>query len=456
MRHVRLLLFALFATVARTQLLPAATNRPEQQKPNEISAVCTPTACVQGTHSISAAVRVTYSLNSTLHDLVLLPGTYIPSRLNKQFTSTNSTTNFPTLPTSSSANSSDLKMFASQGFSFTGSLMGSSFTVSMMDGVTVYEAAPYAGTASHIDVTTTANATTTAESAFDDRSRPASLLLSDNNVYVLATAPKDGRRIVIWDSVADFRDVKDGAQIKLVEVQNCLSCDSTSSLSNGACVPTEDGCSIVPSFGVCLATLVTANPSSPSLIDDEPAQKKLLPWWSIVLLVIILISLVLGTTFFCLRRKFRHRRNLKTQQFANSLDKKQVAINLERMNPRIERTDDDSIRKSPPDISIHVPTYHDLVESTSHASTTTRKGDNLTVLESKFVISNSPTESESTRWSRSSFGSVIRPTIRRKEPEDGVARTIESQQTGSTIKSGWTSASGKRVEWASNNPFVRS
>ncbi|KAK4053686.1 hypothetical protein OIV83_001342 [Microbotryomycetes sp. JL201] len=86
---IGLRLFATVATCVRAQILPG-----HELGSSEVTAVCTPTECVRGQHSVA---------------------------------------------------DTHLTVIASAGFAFTGSLAGTSFTVSMDDGAVMYEAAPYAG-----------------------------------------------------------------------------------------------------------------------------------------------------------------------------------------------------------------------------------------------------------------------------------------------------------------------
>ncbi|KAK4048713.1 hypothetical protein OIO90_005706 [Microbotryomycetes sp. JL221] len=582
-----LLLVALIRRPALAQSTTPSSNVTEQGQRAVLTAVCTPSECITGIHRLAAGVKVAYTLNTTRHELTLLPGTYTPSRLASNLDArinvngtTNETTTALGLPTSAQA----FTVTPATGFSSSGSLSSTSFSVSFEPGVLAYESSSYSNSRTNFESLSRTNPNVTRDDNL--RMQARSMLLSDNT-FVLVKGKHD-RQIALWDSVADVDTLGlDPSQIELTNGEidivglqssscregcasggicgsvgkclclpgftgarcdectlgyygakcepcqedctkcdsgitgtgrcldlapsasvtlpsalpskctagaidnfgpgsmradircsecipgsylvdgacrdtcpegfspspdqstciptNCLSCDNESTLSNGACIPTDDGCDIVPGFGVCLATLVTASVTPHESLIDEVQQRKL-PWWTILIIIVILLVLGLATTFCCLKRKFKKRRAKKTAIFADSLDKKQVAFNLEQMASNAQTSEQPAHAV----VSIDVPSYDDLVHRPAHLKL--NDSNYLHVDQPKFVISNSPTESESTRWSRSSLGSMSRSDIsgRRDLRQKHHNHALQAQTTGSTNVSGTSS----RIQWSSNNPFI--
>ncbi|ORY78467.1 insulin-like growth factor binding protein [Leucosporidium creatinivorum] len=206
---------------------------------------------------------------------------------------------------------------------------------------------------------------------------------------------------------------------------HCLSCSSTTTLKSGSCVATEDGCTVVSGFGVCLSALVTVAATSSS--SAATAAKIKLPWY-IILVIILIVLALLALGFYLFRRREQKRRREHTAKFADDLGRKEVATKLQTLDPRIAY----------PPLPRAAPSYDDLVQ-------------HEVPLTPRFVIANSPTESESTRWSRSSYGSRRPVAAAPEEPT-----RLVPQQTGASQysqRSAFTTASGKRLEWATNNPF---
>lgn len=215
------------------------------------------------------------------------------------------------------------------------------------------------------------------------------------------------------------------------ECTSCPSSSTTTRLSRGRCVPTLDECETVPMFGVCLSELITV---AAKISDNQQhdAGKKKWPWWSILLLVLVVVGLlIVGAWLF--RRREQRRRKLHTAQFADALGRKEVDIKLARLDPRVANPPlPESHTQTFAASSIAGSRYEGSVKGyTAHDRRPPPDQIVDVPLTPRFTIG-SPTDSESTTWSRSSFGgsaAVDRP------------HKVSPQVTGQS--------------WKSNNPFNR-
>lgn len=204
-----------------------------------------------------AGVAVSFSSNGTSYDLLLLPGTYVPSRL--------ANTTFPPIPRSGSIDVRPLP-----GFTSSGSLTSTSFSVSLESGMTAYSGSLFSRDETFYSAVDSVNISLSksASSDNDDGASPiakgvGSLVLSDN-VFAI-TKLKDGRRAVLWDSVADFNQVPSSsggrADILIAQGTGCSGgCGSGGACATGGkCV-----CKAGFSGSRCGEPKTVAGPGDPS------------------------------------------------------------------------------------------------------------------------------------------------------------------------------------------------
>ncbi|GAA5891563.1 hypothetical protein JCM5296_004259 [Sporobolomyces johnsonii] len=220
------------ACAAPTRLASFATTNTSATTTNgSLPFVCTPSECLQGQNSLTAGVFVDVPSNSTTQQIALLPGTYTPAT----FTSlTNSSSVSPFNKKSTST--------VSSGFSSSGSLSSSSssFTISLLPGLTAYSSPLYEGTASYLPVP---NATSTnSTSATLTNSTGSSFLLSSSVWAILSVgSSSSSSRIVAWDSIPDIGAINGGgssvAQVVEIQGAGCATpCASGGTcLGNGTC-----------------------------------------------------------------------------------------------------------------------------------------------------------------------------------------------------------------------------
>ncbi|GAA6029458.1 hypothetical protein JCM8097_003689 [Rhodosporidiobolus ruineniae] len=217
----------------------AASNTSTASNSTLLPAVCTPDQCLVGANSLTAGVVVSSPINGSTQRVSLLPGTYSSS--SAAFTSSNSTTS----SLASSVFSKSSTAFVSNGFSASGSLSSasSSYSVSLLDGLTAYTSALYQGTTSYIALPTNYTSSNSSSSSSSNASASAhpsgisSLLLpASSSAYAVLTLGSSSTRLVVWDSLPDVGEIKGGAGsggVTVVDVQG-TGCASPCA-SGGVC-----------------------------------------------------------------------------------------------------------------------------------------------------------------------------------------------------------------------------
>ncbi|GAA5925854.1 hypothetical protein JCM1841_006338 [Sporobolomyces salmonicolor] len=188
--------------------------------------VCTPSDCLQGQNSLTAGVFVDVPRNSTTQPIALLPGTYTPATFTSR---TNSSSVSPFSETSTHT--------VSSGFFSSGSLSSSSssFTVSLLPGLTAYSSPLYEGIASYLPLPNTTSINSTFTTLIN--STVSSILLSSSVWAILSVgSSSSSSRIVAWDSIPDIGAINGGASsgAQVVEIQGA-GC-ATPCASGGTCL----------------------------------------------------------------------------------------------------------------------------------------------------------------------------------------------------------------------------
>ncbi|GAA5932891.1 uncharacterized protein JCM15063_002235 [Sporobolomyces koalae] len=211
----------------------------------------------------------------------------------------------------------------------------------------------------------------------------------------------------------------------------CLSCRQGSNLQvrAGKCAATDQGCTIVKDFGVCLKDLVTVGARQRNS-DPEDKVKRKLPWWIILIVVLVIVgSIVVGAWWF--RKKEQKRRRAHTAKFAHELGNKEVdqklaALPLSIAYPPLPRSS-----SSP--TSIHRPVKFDQDGNTVEIPLTPR----FVIEDPTSPVSPSPSI-ETTRRSQDSA----------RVEQGGVGTVSNGERTFRT-------AAGNTLVVNSKNPFFR-
>ncbi|GAA5877543.1 hypothetical protein JCM16303_003371 [Sporobolomyces ruberrimus] len=216
----------------------AQTNQANTTEP----LVCTPTECLQGHNSLAAGIVVTVPFNTSTEQVTLLPGTYTSSTFSSSLLSNTSFSNTTTAPFSPFSKQSTITPL-SPGFTSTGSLTSSStYSVSLLPGLTSYASPYYEGTPTYFPPTNSSSSYSSTTSA----AQLSSLLLSSsstNPLYAVLSIGSTQPRVIVYESIPDIGSlgISGQSQANLIELVNggCAGgCSSTGGFcaSNGTCV----------------------------------------------------------------------------------------------------------------------------------------------------------------------------------------------------------------------------
>ncbi|KAI5479323.1 hypothetical protein MNV49_003841 [Pseudohyphozyma bogoriensis] len=207
---------------------------------SSLSAVCTPTQCLQGANSLAAGTTIYTPVNSSSRATVLLPGTYTSS------SSTTANSSLLTFGTSSTS-------FTAAGFSTTGTV-GSTLSVSLLAGVTTYTGPLFQDTPTYTPLSASSASTNSTGSI-------ESFLLSDNIWAVLTVGGSSGSRVVAWDGVADVGNLPGGSGGVVLEGFQSSTYACATGLFGKTCEACPAGCTDcddgITGTGMCLTTNTT-------------------------------------------------------------------------------------------------------------------------------------------------------------------------------------------------------
>ncbi|GAA5910215.1 uncharacterized protein JCM6883_001115 [Sporobolomyces salmoneus] len=216
--------------IATAQTNPANTTEP---------LVCTPTDCLQGHNSLAAGIVVTTPFNSSTEQITLLPGTYTSNTFSSS-SALLANTSFSNASFSPFSKQSTVSS-SSPGFTTSGSLTSSStFSVSVLPGLTAYSAPYYEGTPILHPPTNSSNSTSSSNST-----QFSSLLLTSpsDSSPLYAVVSVGSQKLVVWESIPDLGalGVSFSTSGNLVELVNngctggCSNTGGTCS-TNGTCM----------------------------------------------------------------------------------------------------------------------------------------------------------------------------------------------------------------------------
>lgn len=213
---------------------------------------------------------------------------------------------------------------------------------------------------------------------------------------------------------------------------SCLSCSSNMILKQGSCQLAKQCTTVVPYFGVCLASLVTI--AATSISTPSPINSTVLPWWTILLIILGVLLLLVLLGILC-RRKEQKKRRLQTAKFADDLGQKEVNLKLEALPYRV------AYPVLPPQtLSREQEEFEEELRNDNR---------NEAPLTPPFVGRMEEERNRaSSRWSGSSFGTTA--NSKRVYP-----KPLIPQETGNSVYSQNTIASSKSQPWGTHNPYNR-